>query len=114
MNSVQKNIQGTHSRWPGWGVVILFRLLAEALHRNIAYFASFQIQASDGLCEKRQSVLPFKHTPLCSVITSFIHTDEWDRRPQNGNCSSDVHIPQTHNKLWPNGNQTERKDNFLL
>lgn len=61
MNSVQKNKQGRHSTWPGWGVVIFFGLLAATLRRNIAYFASFQFQASDSLGEKRQSVLPFKH-----------------------------------------------------
>lgn len=61
MNSVQKNKQGSHSSWPGWGVVILFGLLAGTLHRNIAYFASFQIQTFDSLCEKLQTVLPFKH-----------------------------------------------------
>lgn len=66
---------GSRSSWPGWGVVILFGPLAETLQRNVAYFASFQIEASDSGCEKLQAVFPFLTPRLCSVITSFIHAD---------------------------------------
>ena len=45
----------------GEGVVILFWALAETHYRNMAYFATFQIQASDSLCEKLQTVLQLKH-----------------------------------------------------